>query len=43
MDIELLNKITCEITPKTSVEWYNLTQYNLQIIQNKLKNLDDSV
>jgi hypothetical protein len=39
----LLNKTINEITPETLVKWYNLTQYNLQTIQNKLKNANDCV
>jgi len=43
MNVELVNKTVNEINPVTLVEWYNLTQYNLQTIQNKLKNAKDSV
>ena len=39
----MLNKTINEITPETLVKWYNLTQYNLQTIQNKLKNANDCV
>jgi hypothetical protein len=37
MNAELLNKTIDEISPKTLVEWYNLTQHTLQTIQNELK------
>jgi len=43
MNVELSNKTINEISPETLVEWYNLTQYSLQTIQNKLKNTNDSV
>jgi hypothetical protein len=43
MNVELLNKTINEITPETLVEWYNLTQYNFETIQNKLKSANDSV
>jgi hypothetical protein len=43
MAVELLNKTINEISPETLAEWYNLTQYSLQTIQNKLKNADDFV
>ena len=43
MNVELLNKTIDEITPETLVEWYNLTQYNLETLHNKLKKANDSV
>jgi hypothetical protein len=43
MNVELLNKTINDITPETLVEWHNLTQYNLETIQNKLKSANGSV
>ena len=43
MNTELLRKTLNEITPETLVEWYNLTQYNLETIQNKLEKANEFV
>jgi type I site-specific restriction endonuclease len=43
MNSELLNPTINEITTQTLAEWYNVTQSNLETIQNKLKNTNDSV
>ena len=43
MNTELLLKTLSEISPETLVEWYNLAQYNLETIQNKLENANESV
>ena len=39
MDTELLHKTLNEISPETLVEWYNLTQYNLQLYKRNWKTL----
>ena len=36
IDVGLLDKIMNEISPETMVEWYNLAQYNLKAMQDKL-------
>jgi len=43
MNTELLNKTINEISPKTLVEWYNVTLSNLETIQNKLDSANDLV
>ena len=43
MNTELLRKTLNEISPETLVELYNLTQYNLETIQNKSEKVNESV
>jgi hypothetical protein len=43
IDVGLIDKIMNEIKPRTMFEWYNLAQYNLKTMQDKLENYNEGV